>query len=137
MLDIGLLPARRPARGSATTAATRRDRTRAARMNRSLESLNRIFGEGPKFQISDGLSESPSNFERLLLGCIDADFCKQILKTRWKALDEICTAQRSTFRCFLMELITVGPISTDFGLIFLISQYLYTYYNCNQQQCVH
>ena len=29
----------------------------------------------------------PPNFERLVLGCIDADFLQ--VNTRWKALDEI------------------------------------------------
>ena len=31
----------------------------------------------------------PPNFEGLVLGCIDAGFCKYILDTRWKAFDEI------------------------------------------------
>ena len=38
---------------------------------------------------SQKLVESPPNFERLVLGCIDADFCKYILNTHSKALDEI------------------------------------------------
>ena len=38
--------------------------------------LSRIFGERSYFQISDGPSESLLNFERLFLGCIDADLCK-------------------------------------------------------------
>ena len=29
------------------------------------------------------------NFDKPVLGCIDTDFCKQILNTRWNALDEI------------------------------------------------
>ena len=28
-------------------------------------------------------------FERLVLGCVEADFCKEVLNTRLKALDEI------------------------------------------------
>ena len=30
-----------------------------------------------------------ANFEKPVLGCITADFCKQILNTRLEALDEI------------------------------------------------
>ena len=33
--------------------------------------------------------ESPPNFERLVLGCIETNFFKQIVNTRWKGLDEI------------------------------------------------
>ena len=33
--------------------------------------------------------ELSANFERLVLGCIDANFCKKILNSFWKALDEI------------------------------------------------
>ena len=43
--------------------------------------LNRIFGEGPDVHISDGPSESPSKFERLVLGCIDTDLLQ--INTRW------------------------------------------------------
>ena len=59
----------------------------------------------------------PPNFEGLVLGCIDADFCKQILVgisyTRWKALDEIynifsssyfCTSQTSKFQQIRLNL---------------------------------
>ena len=35
-----------------------------------------IFGEGQHDQISDGPSESPPNFEKLVLGCVDANFIK-------------------------------------------------------------
>ena len=34
------------------------------------------------------IGSSPNN-ERLVLGCIEAEFCKQIVNTRWEALDEI------------------------------------------------
>ena len=32
--------------------------------------------------------------KRLVLGCIEANFCKQIANTRWKALDENLTSNR-------------------------------------------
>ena len=80
--------------------------------------MNRIFGEGPNFQISDGPSESPPNFERLVLDCVDADFCKVIfvgigilfekeverrgqgrkLLTRYTRFTYFCTAQTSDFQ---------------------------------------
>ena len=34
-----------------------------------------------------------ANFERLVLGCIEAEFCKYIVNTRLKALDEIYKIQ--------------------------------------------
>ena len=44
----------------------------------------------------------PPNFERLVLGCIDADFCKQILVgkllTRSTRFTYFCTAQISKFQ---------------------------------------
>ena len=33
--------------------------------------------------------QASANFERLVLGCIEADFASKIGNTRWKALDEI------------------------------------------------
>ena len=41
---------------------------------------------------SKRVRESPRNFEKLVLGCIDGAFCKKILvvqHTRWEGLDEI------------------------------------------------
>ena len=44
----------------------------------------------------------PPNFERLVLGCIDADFCDQILvgklSTRSTRCTYLCTAQISKFQ---------------------------------------
>ena len=37
------------------------------------------------------IEKSGPNFERLVLGCIDAKFCKRIFVGKiWKALDDIC-----------------------------------------------
>ena len=42
--------------------------------------------------------KSPANFDRLVLGCIEPDVCKQMSNTRVKALDEIYKIYRLLHR---------------------------------------
>ena len=62
----------RAARGAGGAAAEGRLGSRF----KPRETWKGVFGDGPNFEVSDGPSESPPNFERLVLGCIDANFCK-------------------------------------------------------------
>ena len=70
--------------------------------------LNRIFGVGPNFRISDGLSESLPNFERLVLGAIDADFCKQIFVGKLLTRSTQCTPlHRSSISRFQPKIVNI------------------------------
>ena len=55
--------------------------------------------------------ESPQNFGRLVLACIETDFCKWILNTRAKALDDICKIDRLLHHS---DLKISAKISSDF-----------------------
>ena len=57
-----------------------------------------------------------ANFERIVLGCIEAEFYKQILNTRLKALDEIY----KIYKFFLHR--SAFKISAEFRQISLFFQ---------------
>ena len=63
--------------------------------------------------------ESPQNFGRLVLACIETDFCKWILNTRAKALDDICKIDRLLHHS---DLKISAKISSDFSKWIFIFQ---------------
>ena len=60
------------------------------------------------------------SFERLVLGGIEADFCEEIVNTRWKSLDEIYKIYILLHRSDFKMLANIRPI---FVVKLLVQEY--------------